>query len=681
MTSRLLARPVQVPLDVDLSTKRPPRLILRFALYTGIGLALAAASMLLFVRHLEQSRTEESAVLRARVLVDNLASHLRTTDFGQPVGAKRRTALDRLVKRSLLAGDAARFELIGDGGVVTYSTDRARIGADAVATGISKAASTGTLVSEFGTIDSGADTLDVLNAYAPVRLDGRAPGVVSVTQDAASIAAAARRTIVPIVVVFEALLIGLYISLFPILRAVTGRLRRQIETIRHQALHDPLTGLPNRTYFAARLEEALADDGTPRAAVMLIDLDCFKEVNDTLGHGDGDRLLQELGQRLLHAIEGDEFVARLGGDEFGVISPRATDGREAIRLAERLRTEIAEPFDVGGISLEVQASVGIALVPDHGDNGETLLRRADLAMYAAKPDEAPVLYEPALDGTSPLRLALAAELRRAIEEGELIVYYQPQVALDSREVRGVEALVRWRHPQRGFLSPDEFLPVAEQAGLMRSLTRAVLDDALRRCRIWHNSGIPLEVAVNVSGRDIVDLRLPEQVARALAEHGVDPSFLQLEISESAVMGDSHRCVTVIGELAALGVRIAIDDFGVGYSSLGQLRRLPVSVLKIDKSFVQSMADERAGAVIVSSTIDLAHSLGLEVVAEGVEDEATIDRLGAARCDLVQGYAISRPLPAEDLTAWLANAKLPARRDQADVIPLLQRATRAAGGDA
>jgi diguanylate cyclase (GGDEF)-like protein len=582
------------------------------------------------------------------------------------------------VKRYLSTDEAARFELIRSGGLVTYSSDVARIGTRAAEPGAAEALA-GTPASGFDTIRPGKGTVEVLNAYEPVLLAGNARGAVSVAQDAAPIAAAARHAVIPIVVVFEALLIGLYISLFPILRSVTSRMRRQIETIRHQALHDPLTGLPNRTYFTARLEEALADEGQPRAAVMLIDLDSFKEVNDTLGHGNGDRLLQELGERLHDAMGEEGFVARLGGDEFGVVSLHAVEAASCVRLAEQLRAVIARPFDVGGVSLEVQASVGIALAPDHGDDGETLLRRADIAMYAAKPGEAPVVYAPALDDTSPLRLALAAELRRAIEERELVVYYQPQLTLGSRAVRGVEALVRWRHPERGFLSPDEFLPVAEQAGLMRSLTQSVLDEALRQCRLWHNAGAKLEVAVNVSGRDIVDLRLPEQVARALAEHGIDPSFLQLEISESAVLGDSQRCVAVIQELAALGVRIAIDDFGVGYSSLGQLRRLPVSVLKIDKSFVQSMADERTGIVIVSSTIDLAHSLSLEVVAEGVEDEATLDRLADARCDLTQGYVISRPLPADDLTTWLATANVPEGNAQAEVLPLPNRAVQAAGG--
>jgi diguanylate cyclase (GGDEF)-like protein len=675
MTTRLLARPALPQTGLELSKSRPPRLILRFALYTGIGLALAAGSMLLFVRHLERSRAEESAVLRARVLVDSLSDRLRASDFAQPVGAERRAALDRLVKRHLVAGDATRFELIRRGSLVTYSTDPARIGTRTAEPAAAKALA-GTLASKLGTIGGGQGRVEVLEAFEPVELAGKARGAVSVAQDAAPIAAAARHAVIPIVAVFEALLIGLYISLFPILRSVTSRMRRQIETIRHQALHDPLTSLPNRTYFTARLEEALADEDQAKAAVMLIDLDSFKEVNDTLGHGNGDRLLQELGERLHDAMCGEGFVARLGGDEFGVVSLHAVEATACLRLAEHLRTVIAQPFDVGGVSLEVQASVGIALAPDHGDDGETLLRRADIAMYAAKPGEAPVVYAPALDDTSPIRLALAAELRRAIEQRELVVYYQPQLTLGSRAVRGVEALVRWRHPERGFLSPDEFLPVAEQAGLMRSLTQAVLDEALRQCRVWHNSGAKLEVAVNVSGRDIVDLRLPEQVARALAEHGIDPSFLQLEISEGAVLGDNQRCVAVIEELATLGVRIAIDDFGVGYSSLGQLRRLPLSVLKIDKSFVQSMADERTGTVIVSSTIDLAHSLSLEVVAEGVEDEATLDRLADARCDLIQGYVISRPLPAEDLTAWLATAEVADERDEADVLPLRKRAVGA-----
>ena len=280
-----------------------------------------------------------------------------------------------------------------------------------------------------------------------------------------------------------------------------------------------MTGLPNRRLFSTRLAQELDAHDARRVSVMLLDLDRFKQVNDTLGHGDGDELLRELASRLLAVTEDGDTVARLGGDEFGVVSTRATTTETADALASRFRDAIAQPSEVGGVSVEMQVSVGIAFAPEHGTDAETLLRRADIAMYAAKPGDSPVVFAPHLDDGSPTRLALAGELRRAFEARELIVYYQPQVDLASGAVKGVEALVRWQHPTRGFLSPDEFLPVAEQAGLMRAITRVVFDESLRQCREWLNHGIELELAVNVSARDLLDTRLPDEIERALAQHG------------------------------------------------------------------------------------------------------------------------------------------------------------------
>jgi diguanylate cyclase (GGDEF)-like protein len=642
-----------------LSSDKPPRLVLRFALYTAVGLALAAASVLMFVRHFERGRTERSATMQAQVVARAVSDRLRPVDFAGAVQGRRRAALTELLDHDILGSDVLRVELVGRDGRVSFSSDAGRIGQAVHDPALVRGALDGATVSDMTRIATqDGRRLDVLEAFSPIAFGDRGAGVIVLSQDYAPIARAEQRAVLPVILVFELVLLGLWFSLFPILGRVTRRLRRQIETIRHQALHDGLTDLPNRLLFRGKLEEALAAADDRRLAVMILDLDRFKEVNDTLGHGHGDRLLQELAQRLPAALRPGEIVARLGGDEFGVLSPEATDATTAIALAERLRAALASPFEVGGVSIEVQASVGIALAPDHGTDAETLVRRADTAMYAAKPGGAPQIYLSEHDSGSPERLALAGDLRRALEARELVVYYQPQIDLRSGAVRGVEALVRWRHPRRGFLAPDEFLPVAEQAGLMRPVTRHVLEEALRQCRSWHNHGSPLEVAVNLSGRDLVDMRLPDEVARALAEHGLDPAMLQLEITEGTLLTESTRGVAVLDRLAELGVRIAIDDFGVGYSALGHLRRLPVSVLKIDKSFVQRMASERSDALIVRSTIDLAHSLGLEVVAEGVEEPETLVQLEGANCDLAQGYCISRPLPADDLTAWLAARPAP-----------------------
>jgi diguanylate cyclase (GGDEF)-like protein len=424
-----------------------------------------------------------------------------------------------------------------------------------------------------------------------------------------------------------------------------------MEVIEHQALYDALTDLPNRTLFRASVEEALASRDA-QLAVLLIDLDRFKEINDTLGHTNGDELLRVLGARLADTLVDGEEIARLGGDEFGIVSRRATNAVSALSLADRLRDAIRQPVEVAGVSLEMQSSIGIALAPEHGNDIETLLRCADVAMYAAKAAHAPQLYATDHDTGSPARLALMSELRAALVRNELLVYYQPQVDLRSGRVSGVEALIRWRHPTRGFLSPDEFLPIAEQAGLMRQVTHTVFEQALAQARSWRNTGLDLTVAVNVSGRDLVDSRFADDIGRWLAEYGVDPSRLQVEITEGTILSERVRAQSVLTRLKALAATIAVDDFGTGYSSLGQLRSLPVDVLKIDKSFVLNMETEPGDAAIVRTTIDLAHSLGLTTVAEGVETEEAALQLAALRCDVVQGYAISRPLPAADLTAWL-----------------------------
>ena len=353
-----------------------------------------------------------------------------------------------------------------------------------------------------------------------------------------------------------------------------------------------------------------------------------------------------------------------------MLSERATDESAALAVAERLRSAIALPCEIAGVSLEVQGSIGIAIAPEHGTTRDELLRRADIAMYAAKRIGAPQVFSPGLDDNSPLRLAMTGELRRAIEGGELVVLYQPQVDLREGIVRGAEALVRWRHPTRGFLAPEAFLAAAEQGGLMRNLTRYVLNESLLQLRAWRSTGMEIDLAVNVSARDLADARFPDEVAHALAEHGVEPSWLELEVTESVLLSDRLRTSRMLERLVDQGVRIAIDDFGVGYSSLGQLKTLPAKVLKIDRSFVSSMESDPNDAAIVSSTIELSHRLGLQVIAEGVETPAHLARLRAAGCDIGQGHLLGRPLPGDQIvstahalrSAWVPDAR-------ADVVPL------------
>ncbi len=439
-------------------------------------------------------------------------------------------------------------------------------------------------------------------------------------------------------------------------RDITER-QQAAAALEHQALHDALTGLPNRTLLHDRLQQQTLQaqrEGTS-VALLVMDLDRFKEVNDTLGHYYGDLLLRELGQRLQNTLRSVDTVARLGGDEFAVLLPRAS-AEDAAQTAQRLIVAVEKAFNVGGHPVEVGASVGIAICPDNGTDPGVLLRRADVAMYVAKRNQLGVsTYSPDQDQHSPDRLALMAELRAAIEEDQLELHYQPKVDFATGTVSGAEALVRWRHPQRGLVPPDEFIPLAEQSGQVKALSRWVLDHALRQARQWSSSGLSLGVAVNLSMRDLHDPALPDTVASLLARWQVDPATLTVEITESTLMADPVQALEIVRRLSRMGVHIAIDDFGTGYSSLAYLKRLPVDELKVDRAFVRHIASDSHDAAIVRSTIGLAHDLGLSVVAEGIEDQDSWNVLHTLGCDRAQGYFVSRPLAATDFTAWLANS--------------------------
>jgi diguanylate cyclase (GGDEF)-like protein len=425
--------------------------------------------------------------------------------------------------------------------------------------------------------------------------------------------------------------------------------------IRQQALSDALTGLPNRTLLLDRAAQAIrqADRELVPAALLLIDLDRFKEVNDTLGHHCGDQLLVQVGQRLRAALRGVDTVARLGGDEFAVLLPRITTGEGAVTVAGKLQAALQEPFTLQGLALEVEASIGLALYPEHGSDPDELLQRADIAMYVAKDTHAGfVLFDRRQDQHSPRRLALLGELRRAIEGRQLLLHYQPKIDAHSGQVLGVEALVRWQHPTHGLVPPAEFIPLAERTGLIGPLTHYVMDAALHQCRDWRQAGHELPVAVNVSARRLLDLAFPDEVAELLARWEVPARLLVVEITESAIMADPAHAMQILGRLNQMGVGLSIDDFGTGYSSMAYLKSLPVHELKVDRSFVSQMTSNSSDAVIVRSTVDLGRNLGLRVVAEGVEDQTTLEALDALGCDAVQGYHVSRPVTPDDLIDWL-----------------------------
>jgi diguanylate cyclase (GGDEF)-like protein len=460
-------------------------------------------------------------------------------------------------------------------------------------------------------------------------------------------------------------------------RHLIDRLRLEAADKEHQSLHDALTGLPNRLLFHQRVEQALSRSArvAQKVGVMLLDLDRFKEVNDTLGHHNGDLLLQEIGERLRRTIRAGDTVARLGGDEFAVLLPELSGPEAAVAAANGIRHALERPFSIGEVTLDVGASIGIAVWPDHGDDAATLLQRADVAMYAAKATQDSVdVYDPNRDTYSLERLALVGELRRAIEQGELAVHYQPKADTHTGRIIGMEALVRWNHPRRGAIQPEEIIRVAEQTGLIRPLTLFVLAQALRQCRSWRRAGFSYDVAVNLSLRNILDAELPNDVLRLLDDVGLPSSALTFEITESSIMADPLRTEAVVSRLRSMGVAMAIDDFGTGYSSFSHLRRLPVDEIKIDRTFVQHMAVDESDFTIVRTIIDLGRNLGIRVVAEGVEDIDTWTKLASVGCDVIQGFVLSTPLGALELDRWLADGGSgvhgpPARANEASVLPL------------
>ncbi|WP_113699770.1 putative bifunctional diguanylate cyclase/phosphodiesterase [Nonomuraea lactucae] len=422
----------------------------------------------------------------------------------------------------------------------------------------------------------------------------------------------------------------------------------------HQAMHDELTGLPNRKMLIVSTEEALAEARQEeRVGLFLLDLDRFKEVNDTMGHPVGDRLLQMVAHRLTHSVRPGDVVARLGGDEFAVLLPSIRDAHAAREVAARLRAALTEPVRLEGMTFDLDGSVGIALYPDHAPDFELLLQRADVAMYLAKESRSGVeLYQPNKDRNSPERLNLLGDLRRAVDNRDLTLHYQPKVCLTDGTVHGVEALLRWRHPVHGQIAPSEFIPLAEQSYLMRQLTAYVIEAALEQAARWWHTGLRVQVSVNVSARDLLDSALPEQLELGLAKYQLPPAAIQLEVTERILMGDQAYMHETIKALAALGVPLALDDFGTGYSSLIRLQRLAVSEVKIDSSFVRRMAESEDDDRIVRSIVDLVRSLGLRSVAEGVESEKVALRLAEMGCGLGQGWLFGRPMSSADATAWL-----------------------------
>lgn len=449
------------------------------------------------------------------------------------------------------------------------------------------------------------------------------------------------------------LMIGIAVLALSLRRAVSYQ-----RNLRRQALTDELTGLPNRSLLRDRLtQEALkADRGGSKFAVILLDLDRFKEVNDTLGHHRGDELLQTLSLRLQALMRQTDTLARLGGDEFAVLMPHTDGVMAASVVAERMAEAFSENFVISGIPVHVGVSMGIAVFPDHGRDVETLLQHADVAMYRAKQSGLDfTAYAVEQDPHDAGLLALVAELRGAIDSNQLELHYQPKYRLTGPgdpTIEGVEALVRWNHPTRGLIPPNDFIPIAERIGLIRPLTSWVLDTGMHQVRVWHDRGLSLTMAMNISPRNLTDAYLLSDIEDALRRSGANPNYVMLEVTENSFMSDPTKSIQALEDVRRLGISVSIDDFGTGYSSLSYLRHLPVNEVKIDRSFIQDLVGDTAAQSIVHATIELAHSLGFTVVAEGVEDQASLTHLRGMGCDLAQGFHLCRPLPAHELDPQL-----------------------------
>lgn len=446
--------------------------------------------------------------------------------------------------------------------------------------------------------------------------------------------------------------IGLAVALLAISNAT-----RQANRLQHQAMFDDLTGLPNRVLFEDRLRQAIlvSKRESQPFTLLSLDLNRFKEVNDTLGHQQGDVLLKLVAERLSANSRESDTVARMGGDEFSLLLP-ATSSSGAKVFVKKLLQALEPNFNLNGTAVEIGASIGIASFPDHGPDFETLSRHADAAMYFAKRARSGYeIYDSKKSSGDEIDLSLRTELRQAIEHEQLVLYFQPKISHETSKVNGLEALVRWQHPTRGLIPPDRFIPLAEDSGLIRPLTAWVLERAVAQCAQLHRLGMPLTMAVNLSTINLKDPELPRKITAVLKKHNLESKWLELEITETAVMDDTMRTVQVLKELDLLGARISIDDYGTGYSSLSYFKKLPLDDLKIDKSFVIGMAQNHGDATIVRSTIEMGHELGLRVVAEGVEDRETWEQLSKLGCDAAQGYYMSRPLAPADLLKWLCES--------------------------
>jgi diguanylate cyclase len=577
-----------------------------------------------------------------------IAPALTGADLDHQLTARERARLQDATDLAIFNGSVVRLRLRGFTGRVVFSDNGSTAGALPTSHHAFRAAAAGrTEVAIVQDPDGAPD--QVIRVLQPVvaKATGQSTGVLELYLPYGTIARHVQAQLHRTYWRLAAGLTALYAVLAFIAWSTTRRLRRHATQHEYEALHDALTGLPNRKWFRERAEQAVG--GSQRGAIVLVDLDRFKDVNDTLGHHAGDELLRIVAQRLPTHLRTDDTVARLGGDEFGLILSGISGATQVRELLERVREELARQIVLETVPLSIEASFGVALFPAHGDTVEALLKHADAAMYQGKRGiSGVVVYESATAGNPTQRLIVQGELRRALEREELVLHYQPKVELATDQICGVEALVRWEHPQRGLLPPGEFLPAVEQSNLIDPLTAWVLRRALTDQARWTAAGTPWPVAVNVSARNLEARAFPESVTELLADLGVPADRLTIEITETALAADAVAAARAVGALAAQGIAIAIDDFGKGYTSLSQLRTLPITELKIDRTFLMELERDERNRAIVRSIIGLAEGLGCRVTAEGVESPDTAAWLAEAGCRCAQGYLFSKPLPCEEL---------------------------------
>ena len=639
---------------------KTPSLLTKF----GIVSALAIITLGLVLSQILEGFVRDRAILTAKQSIEAAARvgvqpHITETDLQRGFTAGRYAKLQELLGGEvLLDGTVAEYTIWNADLETVYSADASKVGDSATQADHLEAALAGDSRAAKKTMTVDGEESEQLHVYVPLRFQTDAParGVLEIALPYHPIAQAITEDARQLQGILLAGLLLLYLALFNIVRDASKRLRRQAKTNEYQAFHDVLTGLANRALFKDRVQQAIREGERENRilAVMLMDLDRFKEINDTLGHHKGDQVLRHVAERLNEVLRDTDTVARLGGDEFAVLLPHIPDPAAALHVAEKIRDNLTRPMAIEGMSLEVRASIGISFFPGHGEDVDLLLQRADVAMYLAKASgNAYEVYTAERDQYSPARLALVSELRRAMEDEEFVLYYQPKVDLQTGESYMVEALIRWDHPMRGMIPPNDFIPLAEHTGLIEPLTMYVLDKALRQVSQWREQDLDLTVAVNMSPRNLLDLRFPEHVEDLLKKWKLPPGCLQLEITESTLVSDPTRAMGILSRLNQMRVEMSIDDFGTGYSSLGHLSQLPVKELKIDKSFVMNMVNDEADAIIVRSTIDLGRNLGLRVVAEGVETAEIWRQLVMLGCDYAQGFYRSRPMPAAEMPRWLS----------------------------